>query len=285
MKVRFLTFEKFHNRRPNSIGSSKIRARWLWEIWNDANEYMVGEKFDVAVFQKVYWIDFAKVYKGIKILDMCDPDFIEGAKVVEMINECDAVTTSTEVLAEAVRQFTKKPVVCVPDRLRFDYYPIKKRKHTGKAKKALWFGYSGNQVTLTQTLDYLYENGYELVVYSDVPFVTNKTFNLKVTNIKSEETNYDEALAKIAEGCDLLLNPKLNTVKFRYKSNNKSLIAWSMGLPVVDENPEDLERYKDPKKRNKEVEKKQKELKKKWDIKFSIAQYNDIIKEAGRRRL
>lgn len=279
MKIRWLTFEKFHNRRPNSIGSSKIRGRWVWEIWDEADEYTIGEEFDVAIFQKVYWIDFAKVYKGIKILDMCDPDWIEGARVVEMINEVDAVTTSTDTLAEALRQFTQKPVVCIPDRLRFDYYPIKKRNHIGEGKKALWFGYSGNQVTLTQTLDYLYDNGYELTVYSDVPFSTNKTFNIRINNIKSEEENYEQALQSLARQHDIVLNPKLNTTKFRYKSNNKSLLAWSMGLPVVDEDPEDLKRYKDPMERNKEIEKRQKELKEKFDVSLSIKQYQDIISE------
>ena len=50
-----------------------------------------------------------------------------------------------------------------------------------------------------------------------------------------------------------------------------------MGLPVVDENPEDLVKYKQPDERNKEVEKRQKELVEKWDCKYSVKDYQNLI--------
>ena len=74
MKTAFYTFEKFHNRKLGSIGSSRIRARWVWEAWPEAEEYQIGKYYDVMIFQKVYQIEYAKSLKGIKILDIADPD-------------------------------------------------------------------------------------------------------------------------------------------------------------------------------------------------------------------
>ena len=241
MRVSFSTFEKFHNRPIGTIGSTKIRCRWVWENWPEAEEYRIGIKYDVMIFQKVYWDTFAKDFKGVKILDMCDPDWEEGAKVVEFIQIIDAVTTSTEPLAKAIRKFTDKPVVCIPDRIDFKHNPIINRKHNGDAKKAFWFGYAQNLRTLDQTLDILNENGYELTIYSNQAYYPNTSFNLKINNIPVETgDDYDSKLREIAKDQDLLLNPKIAEAKFRYKSNNKTILAWSMGLPVVDEEPEDL---------------------------------------------
>src|SRR5438552_3820560 len=122
-----LTMERMNNRVFNSIGSSRIRMRWLLPYWEEAEEFIIGKGYDVMIFQKVYWDTFKKNgnYQGVKILDLCDPDWLENKPVFEYIDWVDAVTTSTEALAEYIRKMrpNKKHVLCIPDRV---YIPDRK---------------------------------------------------------------------------------------------------------------------------------------------------------------
>ena len=92
--VGWLTMEKMDNRTFNSVGSSRIRARWLLPYWKEAEEYVIGKKYDVIIFQKVFWSSFKENgnYKGIKILDLADPDWLENKPVFEYIDWVDATT-------------------------------------------------------------------------------------------------------------------------------------------------------------------------------------------------
>ena len=78
MKVSILTFDKWHGRRIGTIGSSIIRARWLLPHWPEAKLWTHGMRADVYIFQKVYWPAFMKDCQGIKILDLCDPDWFNN---------------------------------------------------------------------------------------------------------------------------------------------------------------------------------------------------------------
>src|SRR3990167_32993 len=98
--VAFATMEKIDNRPYNSIGSSRIRARWLINHWDEAEEYQVGGKYNVMIFQKAYWQEMLESFTGKKIFDLCDPDWLVPRPVIESIEYCDAAVTSTETLAE-----------------------------------------------------------------------------------------------------------------------------------------------------------------------------------------
>ena len=73
-RVAFATMEKIDNRPYNSIGSSRIRARWLINHWDEAEEYQVGGKYNVMIFQKAYWQEMLESFTGKKIFD-----FLESA--------------------------------------------------------------------------------------------------------------------------------------------------------------------------------------------------------------
>ena len=83
-RIGLFTHEQFINAGENSIGSSRIRARWLLPYWPEAQLYQMGRKYAVMIFQKAYFMEYLKAYDGIKILDLCDPDWLEGKKVVEI---------------------------------------------------------------------------------------------------------------------------------------------------------------------------------------------------------
>lgn len=142
--VRFLTFEQYHGR--NGVGSTRLRVHNLIKNWPEAGLYKYGENPDVLVFQKVYiqqdW-HFIKHFEGIKILDICDPDWLSHEHIKETIDAVDAVTCPTEALADFLKQLTDKPVVVIPDRFDMSYVPDM-RLQDGQVDKVLWFGYKQN---------------------------------------------------------------------------------------------------------------------------------------------
>ena len=99
-KVGLLTMEKMDNRLFNSVGSSRIRMRWMLPYWDEAEEYGIAKEYETLVFQKVYWGAMMDAFKGVKILDLCDPDWLENKPVFEFVDKVDAVVTSTPALAD-----------------------------------------------------------------------------------------------------------------------------------------------------------------------------------------
>ena len=94
MKIGILTFEQFHGRK--NLGSSRIRGHWIIDNWQEAELFKQGQIYNIVIYQKAYFLEHAKVFKGLKILDLCDPDWLHWAyKVKEMIEYCDGITTST----------------------------------------------------------------------------------------------------------------------------------------------------------------------------------------------
>jgi len=279
MKVSILSWEKFNWRQYGSIGSSMIRARWLAEKWPEAEEWKHGDMFDAIILQKVYWMDMVKDFKGIKILDMCDPDWMKSeqtsCRFVEMSEHIDAITCSTDALTDMIKKFiTHIPVITIPDRLNLDLFTIKK-KHTEPAKSVVWFGYyhKANEV-LHQVMHSLQKRNLSLCVISNAQFVPDKDFGVEVSNIKWTPS---DAFMDIQSG-DFVINPSSPFKELRFKSNNKDLISWALGMPVVKE-ADDMDRFLDPKERQKEADMRQKEINEKWDIKLSIKQYQELICE------
>ncbi len=272
-KVGIITMEKADNRVKNSVGSSRIRARWLLPYWKEAEEYQIGKSYYILIYQKVYWEEMMENFKGIQIMDLCDPDWLEGRDVFKYIDMADVVVTSTQALAEYIKKLRpNKKVVCIPDRVDIGKHQSK-RHHSGVAKKAVWFGYSGNAKYLERTFDHLIERGLELTIISDKPYeasLAHQTLRLK--NIKYE---YPKVHEDIIEN-DMVIMPEPSDERGKYKSNNKIITAWALGMPVA-QTPEDLDRYEDEKERNKEALLRLEEIEKEWDVKISVEEYRQLI--------
>ncbi len=279
MKVSILSWEKFNWRQYGTIGSSMIRARWLAQKWPEAEEWKHGDKFDAIILQKVYWLDMVKDFKGIKILDMCDPDWMKSeqtsCKLVEMSKYIDAITCSTDELTDMIKKFvTHIPVITIPDRLNLDLFTIKK-KHTGPAKSVVWFGYYHKaKEVLNQVMRSLQKRKLSLYIISNSQFIPDNDYGVEISNIMWTP---NDAFMDIQNG-DFVINPSSPFKELRFKSNNKSLISWALGMPVVQE-AKDMDRFLDPKERQKEADMRQKEIEEKWDIKLSIKQYQELICE------
>jgi hypothetical protein len=272
MRVGIYLFEQFHGRE--GLGSSKIRGHWLVKNWPEAEIFKMGQQYDVIIYQKVYHVEHAKSFTGFKILDLCDPDWLHWAyKTKQMIEEVDVITTSTEALAIALRQITDKPVFCIPDRIDLSLFETKKF-HVGEGNSVAWFGYSDNYPVLERVISILNKNNFKLIVVSDGNFNVSTSESFKMENYKYKDaTAYNDIMR-----ADIVINPQMKKGKWKFKSNNKTLVSWALGLPVA-ENEEDLIRFRDINERKKEVEFRTRELNEKWDIKLSVKQYKDIINQ------
>lgn len=280
MKIGILSFEQFHGR--TNIGSTRIRVKWLLNHWEEAEEFTMGQQYDVVIYQKAYWLEHAKAFKGLKILDICDADFLHwGYRIKEMVDNCDAVTTSTVPLAMYMAKITDKPVWCIPDRLDFGTLPDQKKDHkgNGETKTVLWYGYSENFPMLNSSINALVQLGIsELVVIANKgklfdlpPAVRGK---IKLTNIPwtAETVNIDLMKA------DVILNPQLSNGRWKYKSNNKTILGWAFGIPVAHSKAE-LEKLMPENERIIEGEKRYNQARAEYNVIDSVRDYKNLIND------
>jgi len=280
LSVRWLTMEKHENRPLNSVGSSRIRGRWLWErfaedaVFEQGGEYMMGEKADVIIFQKAYWRGMLEEFEGIKIFDLCDPDWLDKRPVVDVANYCDAVVTSTEPLAMYMRKVVpNKKIVCIPDRVELaPNRPIK--IHSGELRSVVWFGYVGNASNLDYCLEELKNRGIALTVIAEREY--KPEIHIKY-NIKFKKYNQDTIYEDIVKH-DAVLLPKRKDYRGRFKSNNKIIQSWELGMPVILE-PGDFDRFKSSEARRKESGERLREVHEHYDVMQSVVEYKNLIKE------
>jgi hypothetical protein len=212
----------------------------------------------------------ARDFKGIKVLDICDPDWLDGAEVVSFCREMSLIVVPTETMKESISTFTDKPVFVIPDGEDFELLPEPK-KHEGRAKSAVWFGYSGNMDVIYPTFFAIKKLGLTLKVISDGNLNTSEC---KVENIRWEEETCDEEYQK----ADFALLPEKKGGRFKYKSNNKTVHAWSLGLPVA-KTREDLERFMEEGDRILESEKRLKQVRNENSVELSAKKLYEIIRQ------
>ena len=271
--------EYYENRSKGSVGSSRIRGDWLVKNWPEAEHYAVGKKYDVLIFQKAYWEEMLRNYNGIKIFDICDPDWLEFRPVVETIRLCDGVVTSSEALAEQIRKFDidNKPVLCIPDRLDFEWSKPIRGKHEGVAKSCVYFGYSSNAHVLDSAIDGIARRGMKLTVISEKPYHTcDKFIEYDPETVNAEIIKHDVVVLPRASSTDY---------RFQFKTNNKTIQSWALRMPVAVTGV-DLDRFLDGEEREKEAELRYNEVHQKWGIDLSVKEYQNfinLIKQNGKK--
>ena len=267
LKIAMLDMEKYDNRRENQVGSSRIRGRWVRKYCPEIEEFYDGVKYDAVIYQKAYYKKHMEQFKGVKIFDLCDPDWMDGRPITELTELVDAFTVPTKAMQDFISQLTDKPVVIIPDRIDPEEHTPVKEQHIGKARSVVWFGYSSNQVVLEQTLIPLKDMLLSLAVISERPY-RNADINI---DYKYETLN--EELIKH----DIVLLPDFTKDRrHKFKSPNKTLTSWALKMPVAT-TPEELERFMNPDERTKEVEMRYNEVIEKHHVKQSGPQYLDLI--------
>jgi hypothetical protein len=287
MKVRFFTFSQFHNKIP-PVGSTHIRVLQLFKYWPEAKLYKFGENPDVLVFQKVYAAQdyqFPIHFEGIKILDICDPDWLNGMTgLKETIDAMDAVTVSSEGLLKFIKQLTDKPVVLIPD--RFDLSPIPKPKqHIGKAEMVVWFGYRHNAETLRPAMNLLNELGLNLLVIADddpmawqwIPGQPGDEYHRQHYKfLKYREENIYHDLQR----ADFAIFPAGGRPIDKFKSNNKTVKAILAGLPVAHD-ADQLRSFVVAGVRQDYIDAHYIQTLEEYDVKKSVQDYKDLIEIIG----
>ncbi len=281
--VGIATMEKFDNRLLNSVGSSRIRARWLLPYWPEAEEFVIGKHYETIIFQKVYWKDMMKRFTGIKILDLCDPDWLENKPVFEFVDLVDAVTTSTQALADYVQKLRKDAFVrCIPDRVFMPEAQPVKAEHNESLKTLVWFGYHQNAHYLQSTYDELVKQGLELTIIADHQIDLPLMYKGKL-HLHNVAYNYQTLNKEIIKADAVLMPDAMGDERSKYKSNNKTLQAKSLGMPIVKV-PEDLEKLQTKEARETEGKANRKEVEDKWDVKYSVDEYRQLMKEIQERK-
>lgn len=278
MKIGVILHESVHGKQD--LASSRIRGKWIIKYWSEAEEYVNGKKYDVIIYQKSYLVEMAKAFDGIKIFDLCDPDWVNQELVMEMIEECDAVTCSSPGLTDYLKTITKKPVYYIPDRIDMEYVGRRKKVHRGQAKEVVWFGYSHNSHVLKSAI-------YALKRYKlKLSLITEQMTTITAYADKKDERRIPERWTKwnLDTFCDEVLKSDICIMpgslrpNDRFKSNNKTILAQALGLPVAN-TADDLKRLLDPKKRQEEADKRYKEAREEYDVRKSVAQLKKIINE------
>lgn len=280
--IKFFDFALYHNKNPRP-GSTKIRVDNLVKYWPEASYYKYGDKADVLIFQKVYCTydyKFPKNYKdGIKILDVCDPDWTQTPDIYikETIDAMDAVVVPTEELRKLLATMTKTPVHLVRDRFDLSEFPERK-VHDGKAKSVVWFGYAHNSELIKFAVPSIEARGLDLIIISNEDPTAyrlandSESYKSKYTFIKyDQETIYDSLQA-----ADVCVLPKGYRPVDKYKSENKTIIAQLCGLPVATDTDE-LDDLMEAEARNKAVEDVYAKISEEYDCKKSVEEYEAII--------
>jgi len=274
----FILHENVHGKRD--LASSRIRGRWIIKYWPGVEEYVSGRKYKFLIYQKAYLVEMAKMFDGIKIFDICDPDWVNQELVIEMIEVCDAVTCSSPALQEYLSRITKKPVYYIPDRIDMEYVGRRKKIHRGQAREVVWFGYSHNSHTLKSAVYALkrYKLGLSIIT-ENMKTITAYSSSPDERRIPERWTKWDlNTFCDEVLKSDICIMPGSLRANDRFKSNNKTTLAWALGLPVATD-ADDLKRFLDPKVRQEEADKRYKEVRELYDVKTSIKEMQKIIED------
>lgn len=285
--IQFFSTEKFHAKQ--NIGSTRIRVYNLIKYWSEASLYRYGDNPDVMIYQKVYttfdW-KFQEHFKGIQVLDICDPDFRDSPDlyVRHTMDLMDAVVCPTETFAKFLRQMTTTPVHVIKDRFDLAEFP-KPKIHKGSIKTAVWFGYSHNSESIKFAIPSLERRGIKLVVVSNEDPTCYrwaeqpKEYEQMYTFIKFK---HPEAYQAIQKGDVCLMLDGYRPMDI-FKSENRTVQAKLLGIPIV-KTADDIEALKTAEVRNETIQKDYAKLIKDYDCQVSVDEYKNLIEGIRRKR-
>lgn len=282
--VAFQTFEQFHGKQ--NIGSTRIRVHQLLKYWPEACLYTYGLHPQTLIFQKVYCTEdykFPDHYPGIRVLDVCDPDFLDGALVRETSDAMHAIVTPTEHLAAFFRQLTDNPVVVIPDRYDLEDFPPPK-EHTESAKTVIWFGYRHNIETLKPAMDLINKCGLNLIVVADddpMPWQWLGADMQEFRYARYKFIKYDTDPKKVHQDiqlADFAVLPKGTRPQDVFKSDNKATRAILCGIPVAY-NSDDVRALISPENRSKFMAERYEQTREDFRVEKSVSQYQELITE------
>jgi len=231
-----------------SAASARFRAEWPAkyigaDMMQTTSVYSDLYNYDLVVFQKAYNIRFLEIAKELKrlriktALDLCDAEWLQREiEIKAMIDVVDFITVSTQAIKDWVQnEFPGKNCYVIPDGHDLEYYkPGEPVKQKCGPVKYVWYGNSGTIISLRAIIglvEQLAGKGDTLTVIADERArnaITSARIGVKFIPWKLETVN------KEIKKCNLALNPRLDNESYRVKSNNKTAMAYILGLPCID---------------------------------------------------
>jgi hypothetical protein len=261
----------------------------LIKYWDEAELYKFGENPDVMIWQKVYTTfdyKFQEHFKGIQILDICDPDFRDGPDVFikDTLDTMDAVVVPTVNFQKFLQQMTDTPVRLIKDRFDLSEFPERKQ-HRGTAKTCVWFGYGHNAGALKFAVQSLERRGLDLIVVSDedpTAYRWSQEPSEYQKKYKWVKYLHPEAYKEIQKA-DICILPDNIRPWDKFKSENKTIIAQLLGLPVAKD-ADQLDKLMTAEQRNKAIDTVYDKLKAEYDCQKSVQKYKELIDEIKRTK-
>jgi hypothetical protein len=276
------------------------RAQWPAKYWDEADVYDGRQRlddYDAFVFQKFYLTDRAREWahalraKG-KLLayDLCDPDWLEAEhrrRMLEILPLFDFAVAPTELIREWLAQWL--PAYVIPDRIDLEAHLQKKDweiAHRGDGPSLIWYGFAHNAVSLEPLLPEIARLGLQLIIVSDEPQPETWLYSIFTGywhKLCWQPWLSVDATNQIIVQHDIALNPQPAEVdeRFRYKSHNKHLTAWALGLPVA-ETVEDLHHFLNFEERKAEAKRRLAEVRGRWDVRLSTDEWKRLLRDQGR---
>lgn len=275
---------------PTSSASVRFRAEWPAKYWDDADVYPHfpnipaadwAQRYDAYVFQKAYLtampqraISALRAQGKLLAFDMCDADWLlsyeHGRRLLKVLPMFDFAVATTE----PVRDYLSRWVPChvIPDRLDLDEFTVYHQPHDGKPT-VVWFGYAHNLAALDQFWYSIELNALELTIISNaLPPPWNER------SVRFVPWTREGANAEIAKHDIALLPPPTE-----YKSHNRLITAWALGVPAATTVAE-LFALLDAPARLQEAELRYTEVQEKWDVRISAKEWQELLSHYDRKR-
>ena len=236
---------------PRAAGSRLIRCEWVAAYWEGAEVYDGTQSFsdaDLVIFQKAYLSDRSRnllrqlhawrsvSHRPALCFDLCDPDFLDDThreRLLKVLPLFDFATASTAPLQDWLGQYL--PAYEVPDGINQAAITARHTDSGSTSPRIVWMGYQGNSGALSAIAGAMVDLG----LTGDIVAV--------------EKPQPFGAFCQQLSEYDILLNPRPDHWVYRYKSNNKTLVAWEIGVAVARDGDE-LGYLLDPLERSIQVE-------------------------------
>ena len=250
-----IIFIPFYAQAPQhrSAASARIRAEWPAKYLNaDIADKKTTIKdlsnYNFVIFQKCYSSKFYVMARAIKEesngdlrigLDLCDPIWLERPEdFMWMSFIVDFFTVPTEKMKEELRKKfndESKKIYVIPDGHDLEYYNTDYVIHDeSNLMRYIWYGNSGTIKSLQAIMPYLEHwagSSDTLTIIADKMAqgaISSEKLVIKFVPWDLETVNQE------VKKCNIALNPRLNTPEYAVKSNNKTAMAYILGLPCID---------------------------------------------------
>lgn len=249
----------FQNKNLINSASARYRAIWPSENMNNSilwdskdNIRKMIDNFECLFLQKLCSPEVHEIAKYAKsvgklvILDLTDPIWFSNQYFLAMSKDISLFTVSSPGLKDELAKLKLNiPIYIVEDGEDLSHYSVRKKNYEFVQTKPTlsWTGMKDTYPNLIYALEVLkpLEGEINIKVIADEPL----DYNFK--NLEFIKWSLEVANKNIIDS-DIFINsrdPKIERNKL--KSNNKSNLAWALGLPVIhqwDDGREVLEKLK-----------------------------------------